>query len=135
MAGSLVKAGMTLDLSSMRQLQANLERFGDDFERAAQQGVRARAEKVFGRSQELVPVQWGTLKGSGTVYSPTRWTVVIAYGGPAVPYARRQHENLGYSHKPGKQAQFLGQPFAEEASRWPQALWDEIGPLSKFRPR
>ena len=133
MAGALVKAGMTLDLTSMRQVQANLERFGDDFEQAVVRGIRARAEKVFGKSQELVPVQWGTLKGSGHVYNPTRWTVIIAYGGPAAPYARRQHEELGYGHKPGKQAKFLEAPFAEEASQWPQALWDEIGPLTKFQ--
>ena len=38
--------------------------------------------------------------------------------GYSLPYALRQHEELGYNHPKGGQAKFLEQPFAENEQKY-----------------
>lgn len=70
-------------------------------------------------SQEQVPVRWGTLRGTGTVYAPTRQgtsiEVILAYGGPAAEYAWIQHENLALHHSEGEKAKYLEDPVMARA--------------------
>jgi hypothetical protein len=42
--------------------------------------------------------------------------VEMGYGGPATPYALRQHEELDYYHTVGK-AKYLEDPFRRHAAR------------------
>jgi len=72
-------------------------------------------QELMTRSKALVPVDTGTLKGSGYLTEPAHegglTTVQVGYGGPSEAYAVRQHEDLSLSHPGGGQANFLGGPF------------------------
>lgn len=110
---------------------------------AAPEKIRAGVEKgtyesanlVMAASQEIVPVDLGTLKGSGVVLAP-EWrgstcVVELGYGGAASAYAARQHEDLTYRHKPGQSAKYLERPMLEEErnvrDRIARAISREIG--------
>jgi hypothetical protein len=62
---------------------------------------------------QFVPVDEGTLKGSGHVELPAHKgdeiTVTLGYGGPAEAYAIVQHEHEGYRHTVG-QDHYLSEP-------------------------
>lgn len=85
-----------------RQLQA-----------AALSGTPALATALFREAnaimtaakQDYVPVNTGALRASGVVEPPvmgmTRVSVDMGFGGPAIPYAVRQHEDLTLRHKVG----------------------------------
>jgi len=101
---------------------------GDELKRAFDiVGVRAQAigvqviieeaNNIFNKSQVLVPVDTGALRGSGGVSAPTVGSdgvgVDIFYGGPAASYALMVHEITQYYHNPPTQAKYLEQPFME----------------------
>lgn len=73
-----------------------------------EKGLRAIGEEIItdvkaSRSGKGVPVDTGTLRSSGTVEGPkSDGTVVLAFGGPAAPYAIAQHERTDYSHTVGE---------------------------------
>lgn len=72
---------------------------------------------LFSKTQEVVPVRTGRLKASGRVtFTGSHWKTKakITYN---APYAMIQHENLQFSHAPGKQAKYVE------------------GPARKFRPQ
>jgi len=64
-------------------------------------------------SKHQVPVDTGVLRSTGHVQLPKeeagRVSVTLGYGGPAAPYALRQHEELSYRHTVGK-AKYLSDP-------------------------
>lgn len=74
------------------------------------------AEGIMTQSKELVPVDTGNLRDSGTVRLPlqTGRSIVqeLGYGGPAAPYAIFVHENTVVFHKIGM-AKFLEIPFRQ----------------------
>ena len=85
---------------------------------AVAQAIWEEANMIFAKSQILVPVDTGVLRGSGGVSAPEglgggRTYVDIFYGGPAAPYALYVHEILGNYHNPPTQAKYLEQPFME----------------------
>ena len=85
---------------------------------AVAQAIWEEANMIFAKSQILVPVDTGVLRGSGGVSAPDglgggRTYVDIFYGGPAAPYALYVHEILGNYHNPPTQAKYLEQPFME----------------------
>lgn len=88
-------------------------------EGAARQALREHAETVLAASKRLVPVDTGVLRGSGVVVpvakTGTTLTVVIAYGGPAAPYALAVHERPDMWHDPPTQWKYLEQPMLELA--------------------
>jgi hypothetical protein len=51
-------------------------------------------------AKENCPVDLGTLRGSHAVERDDR-SVVVGVGGPAAPYAHRQHEDATLAHKVG----------------------------------
>lgn len=75
------------------------------------------ANVIFNKSQILVPVDTGALRGSGGVSAPMQIgggvAVDIFYGGPAAPYALFVHEIQHFYHNPPTQAKYLEQPFME----------------------
>jgi hypothetical protein len=84
---------------------------------AVAQAIWEEANLIFARSQTLVPVDTGALRGSGGVSSPQRGTngyfVDIYYGGPAAPYALYVHEIIGNYHNPPTQAKYLEEPLVQ----------------------
>ena len=79
---------------------------------AAASGLRQTAEEMMTESKRLVPVDTGTLKGSGYVepVDMADLSVRLGFGGPAEPYALVQHEDLSLRHPGGGQAKFLEIP-------------------------
>lgn len=84
---------------------------------AVAQAIWEEANLIFARSQVLVPVDTGVLRGSGGVSAPQRGTegyfVDIYYGGPAAPYALYVHEIIGNYHNPPTQAKYLEEPLVQ----------------------
>lgn len=69
------------------------------------------ASNIHRESQRLVPVDTGVLRSTGIVeVNAEGLNFKISYGGPAAPYAARQHEDLSYKHTTG-QAKYLEEPF------------------------
>ena len=87
---------------------------------AVAQAIWEEANLIFAKSQVLVPVDTGALRGSGGVSAPQDagqgYYVDIYYGGPAAPYALLVHEIIGNYHNPPTQAKYLEQPFMQSLS-------------------
>jgi hypothetical protein len=63
-------------------------------------------------SRERVPIEEATLERSGVVsVDESSMTAAVSYD---TPYAVRQHEELSYSHDPGRTAKYLERPLREE---------------------
>jgi len=103
-----------------------------------------QGEFIMTRSKdEFVPVDLGTLRGTGHVVPPERdgrlVRVILAYGGPAAPYALAIHEHLS-SHSPpswrhgtvhfspsGTGPKYLERPLMEWLATGAEALAKDIG--------
>ena len=107
----------TFTLEGDLELKAMLEAAREKSPLAVAQAIWEEANLIFAKSQVLVPVDTGVLRGSGGVSAPQKGTtgyfVDIFYGGPAADYAMYVHEIIGNYHKPPTQAKYLEQPFME----------------------
>jgi hypothetical protein len=107
----------TFTLEGDLELKAILEAAREKSPLAVAQAIWEEANLIFAKSQVLVPVDTGVLRGSGGVSAPQKGTtgyfVDIFYGGPAADYAMYVHEIIGNYHKPPTQAKYLEQPFME----------------------
>ena len=104
----------TIHLKDVDALASLLIRAGAGAETFIGASLYQEAQVIFAQSQNLVPVRYGILRGSGTVVPPTRGAqgieVVIGYGGAAHPYAAAVHENLHSRHTPPTSAKYLEIP-------------------------
>jgi hypothetical protein len=110
-------ATFTFTLQGADELKRMLATSGENAPKATGQAIWEEANKIFAKSQVLVPVDTGVLRGSGGVSAPgyegKNLYVDIFYGGPAAPYALLVHEIQGNYHNPPTQAKYLEQPFME----------------------
>ena len=86
----------TMTVTGTEQVLATLKSLGEQATPAMLKALRTEAEELLAESQALVPVMDGTLKGSGTVVEDLKAnvpTLIVGYGGSAVPYALSVHEN------------------------------------------
>jgi hypothetical protein len=113
----MAKSSFRLDLFGDKELVNALEAGKDDTPQAIAQAIWEEANLIFAKSQILVPVDTGVLRGSGGVSAPQMgnqgYFVDIFYGGPAAPYALYVHEIIGNYHNPPTQAKYLEQPFMQ----------------------
>lgn len=102
---------VTVTLKGTKDVLKNAEKAMQRWERALRSAVYLEGNNIMSISKRLVPVDTGTLKGSGYVTLPERYGREIiselGYGGPAKAYAEIQHENLHYRHPRGGQAKYL----------------------------
>lgn len=71
----------------------------------AVRGLTLAAEYVLGESNQIVPIEEGTLGRSGaTSVDPATLRASVSYD---TSYAVRQHEDLSLRHDPGRQAKYL----------------------------
>ena len=116
----MAKSSFTLDLFGDKELVNALKAGEEDTPQAIAQAIWEEANVIFAKSQVLVPVDTGVLRGSGGVSSPQMGTagyfVDVFYGGPAAPYALFVHEIIGNYHNPPTQAKYLEQPVMEAMS-------------------
>jgi hypothetical protein len=107
----------TFTLEGDIQLQSVLKLAREQSPLAVAKAIYEEANLIFAKSQVLVPVDTGVLRGSGGVSAPqmgaTGYFVDIFYGGPAAPYALYVHEIIGNYHNPPTQAKYLEQPLME----------------------
>lgn len=100
---------------------------------AAQSGTPALATGLFREAniiitaakQDFVPVDEGVLRGTGYAAAPeisgNRVSVEMGFGGPAAPYAVRQHEDLTLRHTVGG-AKYLEIPLKARLAGMPAVL-------------
>jgi len=107
----------TFTLEGDVELQAVLRAAQLEAPKAVAIAIYEEANVIFAKSQVLVPVDTGALRGSGGVSaiqgSGQKMYVDIFYGGPAASYALYVHEIIGNYHKPPTQAKYLEQPFMQ----------------------
>jgi len=86
-------------------------------------------EKSLETVKRRTPVDRGNLRATEHVTKPeqsgTEISASIVAGGPAAPYARDQHENLGYRHEVG-QAKFIEQTMREDMKEYPAIIAKKI---------
>lgn len=104
-------------LEGDKELQRVLQVAKEKSPLAVAQAIWEQANLIFAKSQVLVPVDTGVLRGSGGVSAPQQgasgYYVDIFYGGPAAPYALYVHEIIGNYHKSPTQAKYLEEPFMQ----------------------
>lgn len=109
----------SFELQGMNELQQTMSRASNQnlVNQAIATGIYEEANVIFAKSQVLVPVDTGALRGSGGVSAVQGQGmsafVDIFYGGPAADYALWVHEILYYHHNAPTQAKYLEQPFMQ----------------------
>ena len=111
-------------------LRRNLRLLNGNAPQAGKLALLEEAEATMTASKGEVPVDKGVLRSTGHVAPPVvrgrAITVQAAYGGPAAPYAARQHNELGYRHTVGK-AMFLRDPFEARLPGMPERIGARMG--------
>ncbi|GAA3455877.1 hypothetical protein GCM10018962_77110 [Dactylosporangium matsuzakiense] len=93
------------------RLEWHGDRVARDIRAGEVEGVGRAAEWLLGESDQLVPIEEGTLARSGVAsVDEATATGAVSYD---TPYAVRQHEELEWQHDPGRQAKYLEQPWLE----------------------
>lgn len=120
---------------------------------AAEHAMVENTEDLLGKSMRIVPHDEGMLEGSGSAQIQGQ---EVAHGtddgkmtqtgaAPAVfpgvtitgevsynkPYAARQHEELGYRHKEGRQAKYLETPLKGMVKNYAKNIADAIKDVKK----
>jgi hypothetical protein len=91
---------------------------GDTAYQALRLGAKEGMELVLNDSQALVPLDEGPLMSNAELIE-TDDAIYVSYGldAESAEYAVIQHENLAYSHAPGRQAKYLEMPFRQLQGR------------------
>jgi hypothetical protein len=109
----------TTKVIGLEQTMAVLREFGERATRELAGALYRQGKAILAESKPEVPVDTATLRSSGHVALPVisgaSVVVELGYGGPAIPYALRQHEDLMLHHTVGK-PKFLEDPFRRHAA-------------------
>lgn len=111
---------ITFKLKGIAAIRAKLDALALQSVGKMEGALRLEAEQIMTRSkQEFVPVDVGTLRGSGTVLDAVRKgkdvSVTMTFGGAAAPYAAAVHEHPSPQSPPswqGRTIEFKGTPQA-----------------------
>lgn len=82
---------------------------------------------VIGEAQRIAPLEEGTLAGSADVETIETPGGVEVVGSFSLIYAARQHEELGWAHREGRQAKYLEAPMKARAHQFQPGLAAAIG--------
>ena len=104
-----------IHIKGLNELRAELRKRPEKVLRAMGEALYVEGETIMTRSKQIVPVDIGTLKGSGIVQravldSTPGATVTLGYGGEASAYAEIQHRRTDYKHRGQGQAHYLSEP-------------------------
>lgn len=124
-----------VEVQGVDALIRRLKQLEPEAQQATGAALYQEAEQIMTRSkQEFVPVKTGVLRGTGHVNEPevhgSTIQVTMGYGGPAAPYALKQHEDLTFNHPVG-QAKYLERPTLEAVRGMGQRLADRIRKMFK----
>lgn len=108
---------ISVELEGVDAVLRRLKQAETEAVQATAAAMYQEGEQIMTRSKRtFVPVDTGVLRGTGHVEEPViqggSIEVTMGYGGPAAPYALRQHEDLTFNHPVG-QAKYLERPALE----------------------
>jgi len=91
----------------------------DKVHKAAAEALNDGAKELLRTANETIPIEEGTMQGSGTVIPATPQCLVatVGYGGEAASYVLRQHEDETLRHDPGRRAKWLEMAAKEDGTR------------------
>lgn len=107
---------------SIEDIERNLEKIRENL---VTNEVKIMWDVVFdlmGKSQRIAPHETGNLAGSASPSVKVENSEVIGEVGFNESYALEQHENLYYTHEPGKTAKYLEGPLMKNADKYKKAL-------------
>lgn len=110
-----------------------LEAFGDAAAHELIGALYREAERILADSRQEVPVDTGALRNSAHVERLPNGAEA-GYGGTAIPYALRQHEDLTFYHTVGK-PKYLEDPFKRHASDMDTRIAQELRHVAAFQGR
>ena len=101
-----------------------------EIEQAARFGLLEAASDLQQESSDEAPVENGDLKGDA---KPDKRDLdkLIIYVAYSLPYALRQHEEIGYNHPMGGKAKFLEDPFRRNAQKYVNHIGKRISQATK----
>ena len=119
---------LSVTVHGIKELERDFRKLGFEAGPAIEKGVTEVGQRIIGDAMELVPVDTGNLRATGTSTverTKRAVSVVVGFGGPAARYALAVHENprsgkTGGLSPSGKkyrswatvgQWQYLAQPF------------------------
>lgn len=121
----------TWQMATVRAFRELLQSADERAAILAAAGLYQEGLKMMAVSQRQVPVRWGVLRSTGHVYPPVQRgkavEVVLAYGGPAAPYAWVQHENLSLNHDDPTKAKYLEDPVLDRRETFAADLHRRMG--------
>ena len=101
---------MSVRVEGVEEALANLGKQIRGIKGRTRQGVEAGAQLVSRKSDEVVPIDTGSLRGSREVHSGETagepWAAIVYNA----DYALYVHEDLEARHLPGRQAKYLEAP-------------------------
>lgn len=99
--------------------------------KATAEALNDGAKELLRTANETIPIEEGTLQGSGTVIpaTPRKLLATVGYGGEAGAYAARQHEETTWRHDPGRRAKWLEMAAKEDGRR----IMDWVGSQMKAK--
>jgi len=123
---------MNAKLEGVRAMKAAIAREKKAHERALGGALYQEGVAIISESQKIVPHEYGPLENSAYVAPPEkrlgRIQVEIGYG---KAYALRQHEELTWRHRDGRQAKYLEKPFNAASQGWASRLAKRVRALKK----
>ena len=109
---------MSMTVTGLNDVKRRLQLANGRAKQAVGAGLYGVANNVMTAAKRIVPVDVGTLKGSGYVTMPenkgNNITVEEGFGGAAKDYAVVQHERTDYRHPGGGEAKYLEKPMMEQ---------------------
>jgi cation transport ATPase len=125
---------IAIDIKGRAEMERAIRVLGGNGPKAMAAALWNEGTRIMNQAKDLVPVDTTALQGSGMVDFPvisgSDVSVKMGFGGAASAYAKVQHEELSYYHKPPTQAKYLEQPLREAAEdmgfRLAKELWDEL---------
>lgn len=105
-----------LEIKGVKDIQRLMEESNRKVIDATKRTVFEVANEVKAEAQALVPFDEGVLSGSADVKMVETFatkknpTATVTFGGPAAPYALRQHEERTWKHKGGRTWGYLSKP-------------------------
>jgi hypothetical protein len=136
-----------------KEVETELTNWDHNVTKAVTHAMVEDVESLLGKSMRIAPIDEGTMIGSasakvqeveiahgnddgsisqvGSVPSVTPGSVIKGTVSYNTPYAARQHEELGYKHKEGKQAKYLETPLKENVQKYTKNIADAIKGVRK----
>ncbi len=103
----------------MRIIRDHRDEVRDKVFDAAARALNDGAKELLRTANETIPIEEGTMQGSGTVIpaTPRKLLATVGYGGEAASYVVRQHEDETLRHDDDRRAKWLEMAAKEDGTR------------------